>query len=88
MIVITEPPDYPCIESGLKENMQSTVLVMPFLYEDKLKGVIELISSKMFTEAHIEFLDQIMPTIASAINSAQSREKMRELLHNNYRDSL
>jgi GAF domain-containing protein len=55
-------------------------LVIPFLYENTLKGVIELASFKVFTEVQIEFLQPVMPTVAVAVTSAQSRTKQQELL--------
>jgi signal transduction histidine kinase/CheY-like chemotaxis protein len=81
MIIITEPPvDYIYIQSGLGRSTPRTILVTPFLYENTLKGIIELASFKVFTEVQIEFINQVMPTIAIAINSAQSRQQMQELL--------
>ncbi len=53
---------------------------MPFFYENTLKGLIELASFKVFTSIQIEFLNQVMSTIAIAIHSAQSRAKMQALL--------
>jgi len=80
-IIITEPPvDYICIQSGLGRSTPRTILVTPFLYENTLKGIIELASFKVFTEVQIEFINQVMPTIAIGINSAQSRQQMQELL--------
>ena len=73
MIVITEPStEYPCLNSALSNT--STILAMPFLYEDQLKGVIELISEQELTEIQIEFLNQTMPTIAIVLHFAQARE--------------
>ncbi|OQY49567.1 MAG: hypothetical protein B6247_23265 [Candidatus Parabeggiatoa sp. nov. 2] len=77
-IIITEPPvDYICIQSGLGRSTPRTILVTPFLYENTLKGIIELASFKVFTEVQIEFINQ---AIAIGINSAQSRQQMQELL--------
>jgi signal transduction histidine kinase/DNA-binding response OmpR family regulator len=81
MIVITEPPrDYLYIQSGLGGEVPRNILVIPFLYEDTLKGIIELASFNVFTKVQIEFLQQVMSTIAIAIHSAQSRQQMQELL--------
>ncbi len=81
MIMITQPPaDYLCIQSGLGMGTPRAILVIPFLYEETLKGVIEIASFNRFTEVQIEFLHQVMSNIAIVINSAQSRDKMQELL--------
>jgi len=79
--IITHPPsDYIRIQTGLGEFQPQSVLVMPFLYEDILKGIIELASVKEFTTIQIEFLKQVMPSVGIAINTAESRAKMQELL--------
>jgi signal transduction histidine kinase/DNA-binding response OmpR family regulator/methyl-accepting chemotaxis protein len=81
MIIITEPPaDYLYIQSGLGKGTPRAIVVIPFLYEETLKGVIEIASFNRFTDVKLEFLNQVMPNIAIVINSAQSRDKMQELL--------
>ncbi|RKZ75177.1 MAG: histidine kinase, partial [Candidatus Parabeggiatoa sp. nov. 1] len=81
-IFITKVPDdyYVRIRSGLGQALPSTVIVYPFLYENALKGVIELASFKTVTDIPHEFLGQIMPSIGIAINTAESRSRMQSLL--------
>ncbi|MDM8564504.1 response regulator [Candidatus Halobeggiatoa sp. HSG11] len=74
------PDDYIPIQSGLGETAPRAILVAPFLYEDSLKGVIELASFNSFTDIQLEFISQILPMIAIAINTAESRTKMQSLL--------
>ncbi len=79
--VIEEPPeDYVHIQSGLGDSTPHMILVAPFLYENEVKGVLELASLVPFTEVHLEFLKQILPAIAIAINTAESRNRMKVLL--------
>jgi signal transduction histidine kinase/CheY-like chemotaxis protein len=81
LFVITKaPPNYITISSGLGEALPNAILVAPFLYESQLKGVIELASFATFTELHLEFLNQILPNIAIAVNTAESRTQMQILL--------
>lgn len=81
LFVITKaPPNYITISSGLGEALPHTILVAPFLYENQLKGVIELASFATFTELHLEFLTQVLPNIAIAVNTAESRTQMQILL--------
>jgi signal transduction histidine kinase/CheY-like chemotaxis protein/methyl-accepting chemotaxis protein len=81
MFVITKAPDdYITIKSGLGEARPSSILVAPFLYENTLKGVIELASFTSFTERQLEFLNQVSPMMAIAVNTAESRTKMQVLL--------
>jgi len=74
------PDDYLLIRSGLGKTAPRYILVVPFLYENQVKGVIELGSVHAFTDKQQEFLGTIIENIAIAVHSAQVQEKMRELL--------
>jgi len=81
MILITEvPADYISIHSGLGEAVPQNILIVPFLYEGEVRGVIELGSFAAFDEICFEFMEQIANSIAIAVNTAQSRTQMQELL--------
>ena len=81
-ILITQIPDdyYARIQSGLGNALPRNVLVQPFMYENTLVGMIEIASFKTLTELKLEFLNQIMPSIAIAVNTAMARTQMRVLL--------
>jgi len=80
-ILITQvPEDYIHIQSGLGEAVPQNIIVMPFMYEKVLKGVIEIGSLNTLTDIHLEFLNQVIPSIGIAINTAQSRTQMHALL--------
>jgi len=68
------------IDAGLGETIPRHLLAIPFLYEDVVKGVIELGFLEELMDIQQEFLEQIMPNIAIAINTAQSRKEMQALL--------
>lgn len=74
------PQDYITISSGLGEHVPRNVVVQPLMYENKIKGAIELGSFYEFTNDQLEFLLQVGESIAIAINSAQDQEKMKQLL--------
>ncbi len=80
IVVERVPEDYIHVESGLGESTPAAVLVMPFLFEGELKGIIELASLQGFSRLHLDFLEQVMPGVAIAINTAESRTRMKELL--------
>jgi len=83
-IVVTEiPEDYMSIQSGLGKAVPQQLLVIPFLYENVVKGVIEIGSFQEITVVQLELLDQVMPNIGIAINAAESRTKMQALLQGN-----
>jgi len=69
------------IQSGLTTAVPQYVLIVPFLYENQLKGVIEIGFSEVTgTTIQQEFLQLVMPHIGIAINTAQSRQRMQLLL--------
>ncbi|MDM8568223.1 CHASE3 domain-containing protein [Thiotrichales bacterium HSG1] len=68
------------IRSVLTGALPRHILLLPFLYEDELKGVIEIGSSEGLTEIHRNFLELIMPNIGIVVNTADSRAKMQDLL--------
>ncbi len=80
-IIVTQvPKEYIQIQSGTGEAVPHNLVVMPFLYETHLKGVIEIGTFATLTEIQLEFLNQAMPNIGIAINTAQSRSQMQALL--------
>lgn len=82
LIIISQvPEDYIHIQSGLGEAVPQSILVLPFVYDGELRGVIELGSFTIFTPLQLEFLQQVTEAIAIAVNTAQSRTKMQELLN-------
>ena len=88
-IHITKVPDnyYARIQSGLGKALPHHVIVQPFMYEETLKGVIELASFKTITTLQQEFLSQIMPNIGIAVNTAESRSRMQTLLQQSRRQA-
>ncbi len=69
------------IETGLETDaVPPYVIVMPFLHENVIKGVIVLGSSEKLIDTQQDFLHQVMPSIGVAVSSVESRSKMQELL--------
>ena len=81
-IVIAQRADEcpPIIRSGLANAQPRNLLLIPFFYEEQLKGIIEIGFSGEITELQQNFLEQIMPHIGIAVNTAESRTKMKILL--------
>jgi CheY-like chemotaxis protein/CHASE3 domain sensor protein len=81
MISITDVPgDYMKINSGLGKTFPKNILLFPFQYTGKLKGVIEMGSLKAFTELDKMLLQIIAENLGIVFNSSQSRMKLKELL--------
>ncbi len=74
------PEDYMVIGSRLGETAPRQILVVPFLYEGAVTGVVELGAVREFTAMQREFLTQVQESIAIAVTSAQTRVRMQNLL--------
>ncbi len=74
------PENYLRIESALGEGIPRSIVIAPFTFEHNLKGVIELASFLPLEGDEAKFLDSILPAIGIAINTAESRARMQELL--------
>ncbi len=68
------------VQSGLIQAVPKEVLLIPFLYEDEVKGVIELGSASTFSPMQHDFLIQAMTNIGIAINASESRTRTQMLL--------
>jgi signal transduction histidine kinase/CHASE3 domain sensor protein len=75
------------VSSGLARSLPRHVILLPFLYENEVKGVIEIGSTTIMTDIQQSFLEQVMPNIGIAVNTAQSRTQMQTLLEQSQRQS-
>ena len=74
------PADYLRINSGLGNSTLQSLLIFPFQYAGKVKGVIELGALHEFSELDQQLLEMVAENIGIAFNSSQSRSKLKELL--------
>jgi signal transduction histidine kinase/CheY-like chemotaxis protein len=74
-------------QSGLTNVVPRQVWFIPFLYENTVKGVIELGFSNMLPPLQREFLEAVMPSLGIAVNTAEARTKMQELLEQSQRQA-
>jgi HAMP domain-containing protein/signal transduction histidine kinase/CheY-like chemotaxis protein len=80
-IIVTEVPEhYVQISSGLGEALPRNVAVIPILFEDQVRGVIELASFHEFTPIQLTFLEQLMLNIGLAINLIGTSMRTEQLL--------
>jgi tubulin-specific chaperone A len=81
IIEITDiPPDFVKVRTGFGEIQPLNVIVMPFTYEGHVIGIIEIASIHKITGIQKEFLLQSRENIGIALNSAESRQQLKELL--------
>ncbi len=80
-ILLTKvPSDYIAITSGLGEAAPLNVIVLPVLFEDDVRAVIELASFEPFSPIHRIFLDQLSESIGVVLNMIGANMRTEELL--------
>lgn len=81
VIELTHIPDnYLDIESGLGKTKPPRIIIIPLVYENEVKGVIEFAYLEKLNSYRREFIELSTENVAIAINSAQSRARVTELL--------
>ncbi|HUB20433.1 MAG TPA: response regulator [Acidobacteriaceae bacterium] len=68
------------IRSGLFEAIPRNIIVLPVLFEDRVKAVIELASLGAFTASHLAFLEQLTASIGIVLNSIEATMQTEALL--------
>jgi CheY-like chemotaxis protein/HAMP domain-containing protein/putative methionine-R-sulfoxide reductase with GAF domain len=68
------------IRSGLVEAVPRNVIVLPILFEDRVKAVIELASLGAFTASQLAFLEQLTASIGIVLNSIEATMQTEGLL--------
>jgi HAMP domain-containing protein/CheY-like chemotaxis protein len=80
-VLIKEVPrDAVTISSGLFKAVPQNVIVLPVLFEDRVKAVIELASLGEFTASHLAFLEQLTSNIGIVLNSIEATMQTESLL--------
>ena len=80
MLITDLPPNTIPIRSGLFEAVPRNVIVLPVLFEDRVKAVIELASLSAFTASHLAFLEQLTASIGIVLNSIEATMQTEGLL--------
>lgn len=80
ILLTNVPNDYIVISSGLGEASPLNVVVLPAVFEEEVKAVIELASFNRFSETHVAFLDQLTVSISIVINTIEANTRTERLL--------
>jgi HAMP domain-containing protein/CheY-like chemotaxis protein/signal transduction histidine kinase len=80
MLISELPSNTIAIRSGLFEAVPKNVIVLPVLFEDRVKAVIELASLSAFTTSHLAFLEQLTASIGIVLNSIEATMQTEGLL--------
>jgi len=74
------PSDFIRIGSGLGHAKPASIHILPALFEDDVKAVIELASFAEFNETHQTFLDQLMESVGIVLNTIAATMRTEGLL--------
>ena len=80
MLISELPKKTAPIRSGLFKAPPKNVIVLPVLFEDRVKAVIELASLGSFTASHLAFLEQLTASIGIVLNSIEATMQTEGLL--------
>jgi HAMP domain-containing protein/CheY-like chemotaxis protein/signal transduction histidine kinase len=80
MLITELPRNSAPIRSGLFKARPKNVIVLPVLFEDRVKAVIELASLSAFTASHLAFLEQLTSSIGIVLNSIEATMQTEGLL--------
>ena len=80
-ILITKvPSNYIKISSGLGKSKPANLIILPVLFENNVKAVIELASLNQFSETHLELLSQLTESIGIVLNTIETNSRTEALL--------
>ncbi|WP_414473717.1 HAMP domain-containing protein [Microvirga sp. M2] len=80
ILIGNAPSDYITISSALGEAPPLNIIVLPVLFEQEVKAVIELASFSRFSETHQSFLDQLTESIGIVLNTIAANMRTEGLL--------
>jgi HAMP domain-containing protein/GAF domain-containing protein len=74
------PASYTPVHSSLGQAIPASIVVLPVLFEGETKAVIELASLHAFTDAHLNFLEQLTQSIGVVLNTIEATMRTEGLL--------
>jgi signal transduction histidine kinase/CheY-like chemotaxis protein/HAMP domain-containing protein len=80
ILLTNVPADYIQINSGLGAAPPYNIVVLPVVFENEVKAVIELASFERFGATHQVFLDQLTESIGIVLNTIEANMRTEALL--------
>jgi len=80
IVVNNAPEDYIVVVSGLGEAPARNIVVIPILFENQVRGVVELASFNEIRPVQLTFLEQLMLNIGIAMNLISASMRTEDLL--------
>ena len=74
------PQHYVSITSGLGEAPPTVLIIMPFLVNEEVEGILELASFHPLAPHEVDFLEKLGESVAATIRNTRINEKTRTLL--------
>ena len=74
------PPDYATISSALGGATPRSIVLLPILFEDETRAVIELASVEDLSEIHLAFLDQLAESIGIVLSTITANMRAEDLV--------
>ncbi len=79
------PPEFVGVSSSLGEAPRVSIVVLPVLFEDETKAVIELATAYRFTAVNLTFLDQLTMSIGAVFHTIEATMRTEGLLEESQR---
>ncbi len=80
ILLTNVPANYLQINSGIGTSTPSALVILPVLFENNIKAVIELASFDNFSPTHLDFLDQLTESIGIVLNNIETNTRTEGLL--------
>ncbi|PWU02858.1 MAG: hybrid sensor histidine kinase/response regulator [Bacteroidetes bacterium] len=80
IILSDVPGNYIKISSALGRAKPANLIILPVLFENSVKAVIELASLDAFNQTHLDFLSQLTESIGIVLNTIEANTRTEELL--------
>ena len=80
ILLVDVPAKYLTISSGLVEAPPANIIILPVVFENHVKAVIELASFQRFNSTHQTFLDQLTESIGIVLNTIEANSLTEDLL--------
>ena len=80
IVISNVPEDYIKITSGLGESVPRFIVETPFLFEDKVIGVIEIGTIHEMSDLQLSYLEQAISVTGISFNTVQNQEELSKAL--------
>jgi signal transduction histidine kinase/CheY-like chemotaxis protein len=80
ILINNVPADYIKINSSLGKTKPLNLIILPVLFENDVKAVIELASLDTYSVTHLDFLGQLTESIGIVLNTIETNTRTEELL--------